>query len=56
MTVRFLLLLLVLSGTLQTIAQVPANNAKTITGKVTDAENAPLEGVNVILKGKTKQR
>lgn len=53
MTVRFLLLLLVLSGTMQTIAQVPANNAKTITGKVTDPDNTPLEGVNVILKGKT---
>ncbi|QEH44194.1 TonB-dependent receptor [Chitinophaga sp. XS-30] len=34
------------------MAQV-ADNAKTVTGKVTDPDNAPLEGVNVVLKGKT---
>ncbi|MFD2888861.1 SusC/RagA family TonB-linked outer membrane protein [Chitinophaga cymbidii] len=53
MTVRFLLLLLVLSGSMHAMAQAPASQAKTITGKVTDPDNAPMEGVNVVLKGKT---
>jgi TonB-linked SusC/RagA family outer membrane protein len=49
-TVRFLISFLLLTGTFVAYAQ-----ERSITGKVTDAENGdPLPGANILLKGSTK--
>lgn len=48
MSVRSFFLLLLLLGTFHAFSQ----SQRTITGKITDPEGTPLEGVNILLKGR----